>query len=236
MLAFINQLKLMFPGAKAEGNYEAKIRAFMRLIKEFEGVPGEKGYTTLFGGSQFSDTTTHPEKPILFRTKSDGTKVYSTAAGSYQIMKETWWDYNGWVVKDHKKTEKRNERRNFVKKYGIQDFSAKSQDEFCIALLKHARPPRPGKKGLLDNLLDGFVTRAIEEFAAYTWASFSPGRYENQGPAKHAKTKSERKKLIHEARIKQLKLYDKILVEELEGQTDLHLEVGFFKKVWNNRT
>ena len=29
----------------------------MRLIKEFEGVPGEQGYTTLFGKKDFfSDT------------------------------------------------------------------------------------------------------------------------------------------------------------------------------------
>ena len=235
-IAFINQMKLMFPGGGvAESNYEAMIRAFMRLIKEFEGVPGEKGYTTLFGGSQFSDTITHPEKPILFRTKSDGTKVYSTAAGAYQIMKVTWWDYNGEVVaKDENgkkyKTGKKNPKRNFVKKYGIADFSAKSQDEFCIALLKHARPPRGQQKGLLSDLLNGFVTKAIEEYAAHTWASFTPGRYENQGPTKGAKTKSERKEKIHEARVKQLKLYDKFLEEELAGQTDLHLEADFLKR------
>ncbi|WP_226294207.1 glycoside hydrolase family 24 protein [Aquimarina algicola] len=214
----------MFPKSKADSNPEAMIRAFMRLVKEFEGVPGEEGYTTLFGGSQFTDTTTHPEKPIYWYTKKDGTKMYSSAAGAYQIMQYVWWDYNGWVVKDYKKTEKRNENRNFVKKYGIKDFSPKSQDEFCIALLIHAKP------GLLDKLLNGFVTQAIEEHAAHIWASLTPGRFENQGPAKHAKDKKERQELIHEARIKQLKSYNKFLAEELDGQSDLHLEPGFLKR------
>ncbi len=214
-------------GGNSDNNSEAKIRAFLRLIKEFEGVPGEEGYTTLFGKKDFfSDMSAHPEKPIYWYTKADGTKVHSTAAGSYQIMKETWWDYNGWVVKDHKKTEKRNENRNFVKKYGIKDFSPKSQDEFCIALLIHGYKA----KNQLNYLLNGFVTRAIEECTSHTWASFTPGRYENQGPTKGLIKKSEIKDAIHNARVKQWEAYDKYLAEELAGQSDLHLESGFLKK------
>ncbi|CAA0232871.1 conserved hypothetical protein [Tenacibaculum maritimum] len=220
----------MFPQSKADTNYEAMVRAFLRVIKEFEGVPGEQGYTTLFGKKDFfSDMSTHPEKPIYWYTKKDGTKVHSTAAGSYQIMKETWWDYNGHVVKDHKKAG-RNENRNFVKKYRIKDFSAKSQDEFCIALLKHAKPPKGKQKGLIDDLLNGYITRAIESYASFTWASFTPGRYENQGPTKGLTKRSEIKDAIHNARVKQWEAYDKYLGEELAGQSDLHLEPGFLKK------
>ncbi|WP_232657337.1 glycoside hydrolase family 104 protein, partial [Tenacibaculum maritimum] len=225
-LLFINQMRLMFPQSKADTNYEAMVRAFLRVIKEFEGVPGEQGYTTLFGKKDFfSDMSTHPEKPIYWYTKKDGTKVHSTAAGSYQIMKETWWDYNGHVVKDHKKAG-RNENRNFVKKYGIKDFSPKSQDEFCIALLIHGYKA----KNQLSYLLNGFVTRAIEEHAAHTWASFTPGRYENQGPTKGITDKQKKRDAIHNARVKQWEAYDKYLGEELAGQSDLHLEPGFLKK------
>ncbi|CAA0145416.1 putative enzyme [Tenacibaculum maritimum] len=229
-IGFVNQMRLMFPQSKADTNYEAMVRAFLRVIKEFEGVPGEQGYTTLFGKKDFfSDMSTHPEKPIYWYTKKDGTKVHSTAAGSYQIMKETWWDYNGHVVKDHKKAG-RNENRNFVKKYGIKDFSPKSQDEFCIALLIHAKPPKGKQKGLIDDLLNGYITRAIESYASFTWASFTPGRYENQGPTKGITDKQKKRDAIHEARMKQLKLYDKFLAEELAGQSDLHLEPGFLKR------
>ncbi|WP_159260849.1 hypothetical protein, partial [Tenacibaculum maritimum] len=46
-IGFVNQMRLMFPQSKADTNYEAMVRAFLRVIKEFEGVPGEQGYTTL---------------------------------------------------------------------------------------------------------------------------------------------------------------------------------------------
>ena len=39
--------------------------------------------------SKWYDMTTYPEKPIYWYTKDDGTKMYSTTAGSYQIMKES---------------------------------------------------------------------------------------------------------------------------------------------------
>ncbi|MFL0099039.1 hypothetical protein V3A08_14750, partial [Tenacibaculum maritimum] len=116
--------------------------------------------------------------------------------------------------------------RNFVKKYGIKDFSPKSQDEFCIALLIHGYKA----KNQLSYLLNGFVTRAIEECASHTWASFTPGRYENQGPTKGLTKRSEIKDAIHNARVKQWEAYDKYLGEELAGQSDLHLEPGFLKK------
>ncbi|MDB0602924.1 hypothetical protein PL373_17685 [Tenacibaculum maritimum] len=52
-IGFVNQMRLMFPQSKADTNYEAMVRAFLRVIKEFEGVPGEQGYTTLFGKKDF---------------------------------------------------------------------------------------------------------------------------------------------------------------------------------------
>lgn len=229
--AFVNHMQLIYGNGRAENNSEAKIRAFLRVIKQFEGVPGEKGYTTLFGGEQFSDMSKHPEKPIYWYTKADGTKMHSSAAGSYQIMQYVWWDYNGWVVKkDEKgkryKSKERNENRNYVKDYGIKDFSPKSQDEFCIALLLHGYKA----KNQLNYLVNGFLTRAIEECASHTWASFTPGRYENQGPTKGLTKSKEIKNAIHNARVKQWEAYDKFLAEELAGQSDLHLEPGFLKK------
>ncbi|QXP58224.1 glycoside hydrolase family 104 protein [Olleya sp. HaHaR_3_96] len=228
-IAFVNHMIRIYGSGGADNNSEAKIRAFLRVIKEFEGIPGENGYTTLFGGKQFSDMSKHPEDPQKWYTKDDGTIKYSSAAGAYQIMKETWWDYNGHVVKDHKKVG-RNENRNFVKKYGIKDFSPKSQDEFCIALLLHGRVLKAGQKGLVNDLLNGYVTRAIETYASHTWASFSPGRYDKQGPTKGLTDKNEIREAIHDARMTQLKVYDKFLAEELAGQSDLHLESGFLKK------
>ncbi|MCR1024162.1 glycoside hydrolase family 104 protein [Cellulophaga baltica] len=229
-IAFVNHMKLIYGMGGADNNSEAKIRAFLRVIKQFEGIPGENGYTTLFGGKQFSDMSKHPEDPQEWYTKADGTKIYSSAAGSYQIMQFLWWEYNGWVVKKkdgkYYKTGDRNENKNYAKTYEIKDFSPKSQDEYCIAILLH----QSKSAKLLEYLLNGFVTRAIEQCAAYTWASFTPGRFPKQGPAKGLTDPKKIKDAIHDARVKQWEAYNKYLTEELAGQSDLHLEPGFLKK------
>ncbi|CAA0258238.1 hypothetical protein DPIF89300162_900005 [Tenacibaculum maritimum] len=67
-LLFINQMRLMFPQSKADTNYEAMVRAFLRVIKEFEGVPGEQGYTTLFGKKDFFQICLHIQKNLSIGT------------------------------------------------------------------------------------------------------------------------------------------------------------------------
>ena len=67
---------------------EARVRAFMRMIRIGEGTPDEGGYTRIVGGSSFSDNG---------KDMSDHPKVYikkydSTAAGAYQITKTNWND------------------------------------------------------------------------------------------------------------------------------------------------
>ena len=194
----------------------------MRMLREGEGTRGETGYTRLFGGGDFTkspynkDFTSHPKIKVFWYKNKKGESVYSTAAGAYQLMGYTWDELNGNVY--NKKTKKSTyiERKDYIKKYSISDFSPKSQDELCIVLLKHKRA------GLLDKLLTGFETFAIETYGSYEWASLSPGRYKNQGV--HAK------KEIQKARVKQLEYYDKYLAEEISGNTDLNLEENFLKK------
>lgn len=63
---------------------EARIRAFMRMIRDGEGTASDTGYQTLFGGTTFPSYTDHPN--TLITTK----KYSSTAAGAYQILYKTW--------------------------------------------------------------------------------------------------------------------------------------------------
>ena len=56
-----------------------------KVISFAEGTSGEKGYTTMFGGRQFTDMSRHPNSPMA---TSWGTQ--SEAAGKYQFMKPTW--------------------------------------------------------------------------------------------------------------------------------------------------
>ena len=72
------------------------------LIRAGEGTLGEKGYTTMFTGAQFSDLSKHPEK----RNRSG--RLVSDAAGAYQFLSTT---YNP-----------------AAKALGITDFSPQSQE------------------------------------------------------------------------------------------------------------
>jgi muramidase (phage lysozyme) len=124
---------------------EARVRAYMRMLRVGEGT-GEKvkaydknkkiiyinknfedGYTTAFNGNKITDLNKHPEKNY----------GGSTAAGAYQVMRYTWWDFNGHVLKDKKKTGVYKESKDFAKKYGINDYQPESQDKFCLALMRY---------------------------------------------------------------------------------------------------
>lgn len=133
---------------------EARVRAFMRMLRVGEGTVGEKGYETLFGGQSFindyhKDYSNHPGISI---TRG---KLTSTAAGAYQVMGYTWNDPG--MVK----------RR---KQYGILDFSPESQDKFCVLIFKYKR------KKSLERIMAGEITQALDQLS-YEWASLPPGRY-----------------------------------------------------------
>jgi len=55
-----------------------------RVIKAGEGTTGDKGYTTMFTGAQFSDFSKHPE--LLQRSGN----LESDAAGAYQFLSTTY--------------------------------------------------------------------------------------------------------------------------------------------------
>ncbi|MFB9057525.1 glycoside hydrolase family 104 protein, partial [Mariniflexile ostreae] len=141
---------------------EARVRAYMRMLRIGEDTEGEIGYTRLFGGKDFTksphnkDMSDHPQIKVYWYTKKDGTKVYSSAAGAYQVMGYTWGDNNMKIQR---------------KVYGIKDFKPESQDLFCIILFKHAR------KGMLKLILEGKIEEATEKYGSYEWASLPPGRY-----------------------------------------------------------
>ncbi|MET3536009.1 peptidoglycan DD-metalloendopeptidase family protein [Chryseobacterium limigenitum] len=182
---------------------EARIRAFMRMLRVGEGTEGEKGYTTQYSGTQFSDMTKHPENVITAGDYS------SSAAGAYQIMRYTWWWLKGeQLTKDNKKAGVYEEAHDYIKKYSVPDFTAESQDKLCILILKHKRA------GSLPLITKNQVKEALEQYGSYEWASLPPGRY---GQPAQTMTAA-------------LEKYDKFLKEELGGTTDLHLKKGFLKE------
>ncbi len=164
---------------------EARVRAYMRMLRIAEGTGElvksskynkvtkrnevvyiardfESGYTKLFGGGNFTkpphsrDMSTHPQIKILWYKKKDGSKVYSSASGAYQVMGYTWNDQT--MI---------SKRRT----YHINDFSPEAQDKFCVVIFKHKRP------GMLDLIIKGDIKGATEKYGSYEWASLPPGRF-----------------------------------------------------------
>ncbi|WP_260431107.1 glycoside hydrolase family 24 protein [Burkholderia stagnalis] len=94
--------------ASAVGN--TNVQAFLRMVRVGEGTAGPNGYTTLFGGGQFSDMSRHPNIKV---TRGGYT---STAAGAYQILYSTWLEAQAAL--------------------GLPDFSPASQDLAACWLIK----------------------------------------------------------------------------------------------------
>ncbi|NHN77131.1 glycoside hydrolase family 104 protein [Azotobacter chroococcum] len=134
---------------------EARIRAFLRMIRVGEGTVGNSGYEKLFGGSSFikDHGKTFDDHPQI-KVKKSG--YNSSAAGAYQVMGYTWAD---------------NKMLNVRRRLEIKDFTPESQDKFCVALLKYKVR---GKT--LDAIMNGNSQEAIEN-SSWEWASLPPGRY-----------------------------------------------------------
>jgi murein DD-endopeptidase MepM/ murein hydrolase activator NlpD len=111
---------------------EARVRAFIRMLRFKEGTDDEVGYTTQYSGKQFSDFSTHPQKVI---TDSKG-KHSSSAAGAYQIMTDTWKNLTGYYQGKDKHWHY-SEKLDYSKKYNIKSFDQESQDKFCLVIMKH---------------------------------------------------------------------------------------------------
>lgn len=183
---------------------EARVRAYMRMLRVGEGTVGDKGYTTRFGGT-FSDMTTHPQ---IIEHRG---KYYSSAAGAYQIMGYNFKWLNGEQLDENNiPTGVYEPYHDYIKKYKIPDYSQISQDKLCIIIMKHKR------NGILDLIVKDKIEEATEIYGSYEWASLPPGRY---GQPVHLKT-------LKDARDK----YQEYLKEELNGKSDLHINNGFLKE------
>lgn len=119
----------------------ANVRAFLKAIRLGEGTSDEAGYYRIVGGGTFTDDSHHPNVRVFIPRY----KVYSTAAGAYQIIRRTW--------------------DGLVRQYGFPDFSPERQNEAAVALIVGRRA--------LDDVIAGRFKDAVGECAA-EWASL-PG-------------------------------------------------------------
>ena len=128
------------------------VRAFLKAIRLGEGTSDEAGYYRIVGGGMFIDDSHHPNVRVWI----DRYKVWSTAAGAYQIIRPTW--------------------NNLVQQYGFEDFTPESQDEAAVALIA-------GRHALEDVML-GKLENAVRK-CSKEWASL-PGSEAGQRTEKFA--------------------------------------------------
>lgn len=134
----------------------ANVRAFARMLRVGEGTVDEDGYRRIFGGGHFygldgkpgtfDDFSDHPRK-VITRTLG-GKPISSSAAGAYQFLSRTW--------------------DGLVKQYGFPDFSPRSQDLACVALIA-------GRKALED-VVSGRFESAVRK-CNKEWASLPGSPY-----------------------------------------------------------
>ena len=121
------------------------VRKLLDVIASAEGV--KHGYNTIFGNERFSNLSAHPNVRKQFR-QTDGRTNFTTAAGRYQFLKDTW--------------------DGLSRQYGLKDFSPQSQDIGAIALIM--------QKGALNDVLKGDYRGAIQKLGS-TWASLPSSPY-----------------------------------------------------------
>ena len=129
---------------------DENLNAFLAMIRTFEaGTAGDRSYSTLIGGGQFSDFSEHPFilDPYMLAIQS-GNLPASKAAGAYQFLPQTW-------------TEARDA-------LGLPDFSPASQDAAAVFLIK--------RRGALADVEAGNFSSAIIKLGK-EWASLPGSPY-----------------------------------------------------------
>jgi muramidase (phage lysozyme) len=129
------------PLTSDEISEHANVKAFLKAIRLGEGTTDPAGYYRIVGGQMFTDDSKHPGVKVWIPRY----KVWSSAAGAYQIISPTW--------------------KGLVQQYGFTDFTPKSQDAAAVALIKG--------RGALNDVIAGRFTAAVRKCAA-EWASL-PG-------------------------------------------------------------
>lgn len=132
---------MMTRRALLEAIKHPNVYAFLKAIRLGEGTSDDLGYYRIVGGKMFADGSRHPR----VRVWVERYRVWSTAAGAYQIIWPTW--------------------AGLVKQYGFEDFTPATQDAAAVALI--------AGRGALDDVIAGRLAAAIKKCSA-EWASL-PG-------------------------------------------------------------
>jgi muramidase (phage lysozyme) len=131
----------------------ANRKAFLDMLSHSEGTDrfgDENGYNVVVGGSLFNDYSKHPKIKVYFPKL----KIYSTAAGRYQLLHRYWLAY--------------------CKQLDLHDFSPITQDLIALQQIKECKA--------LDDIDAGRFDIAVHK-CRRIWASLPGagyGQHENK--------------------------------------------------------
>ncbi len=196
-------MRLIYGSGGNECTCEARVRAFLRLLKWTEGTEkeGDDAYRTLFSFKKFDDYSKYPMETL------SASGYDSSAAGAYQINIACYKTLQGYYKNDADEWIQ-NKKKDYITKYKLNGFTPLEQDKLALLILIHKR------KGLINDIINKEFSKGLRQHASYEWASMPPKRY-NQ-PVKSFEEVAKR--------------YKKYFEEELEGNTNLHLKEGFLKE------
>jgi len=126
---------------------DPNVRHFLDVV--IPGAEGttQHGYYTAFGGGRLDDITDHPRYLKPFK-QTDGKTNYTSAAGKYQFLSNTWDET--------------------AKALGLSDFGPESQDLGALYLLH--------QRGVLPDLQKGDFKTAVNKTGS-VWASLPSSTY-----------------------------------------------------------
>lgn len=152
------------PGADAQAQAVANVRAFLLMIRAAEGTADDNGYRALFGHRPgrpvlFDSFADHPRKAVQFTHQTRGL-LWTSAAGAYQAMAVSPLPGG--------KSTRVNTWDRIRAKLNLPDFSPASQDAFAVELID--------EKGALLDVQEGRFDVAVGKVRD-VWASLPGAGY-----------------------------------------------------------
>lgn len=132
------------------------VRAFLMMIRTGEGTADANGYRRIVGGALFDSYTDHPNVLVTLTNRDGSPKIdprtgkplRSTAAGAYQIKRQTWLEAKAGAQ--------------------LADFTPPSQDLAAVWLIR--------RRGALADAIAGRFNDAVRK-CRQEWASLPGAGY-----------------------------------------------------------
>ena len=139
----------------------ANTAALLMTIRKSEGTDGPDGYRVMFGYRYFESFDDHPRQPAQFLDRASGQRLWTSAAGAYQMMAVS-------PIPGGTSSTRVDTWDRIKAKLGLPDFSPASQDAAALELID--------ENGATNDMQAGRFDSAISKIRR-VWASLPGAGY-----------------------------------------------------------